>query len=72
MRPHDTWQKIAAQGTSAAYAIARKDGMYSGAYSNDDLKSDFEAAINGKCEHSADETMMEKVACYLQENSQPT
>ena len=25
---------------------------------NEDLKSDFEAAINGKCEHSADETMI--------------
>ena len=58
MRPHDTWQKIAAQGHLRPYAIARKDGMYSGAYSNDDLKSDFEAAINGKCEHSADETMI--------------
>ncbi|MED5350127.1 MAG: DUF1998 domain-containing protein [Candidatus Thermoplasmatota archaeon] len=40
------------------YAISRKDGMYSGAYSNDDLKSDFESAMNGKCEHSADETMI--------------
>ncbi|MDA8839470.1 DUF1998 domain-containing protein [Candidatus Poseidonia alphae] len=40
------------------YAITRKDGMYSGAYSNDDLKSDFESAMNGKCEHSADETMI--------------
>ena len=40
------------------YAISRKDGMYSGAYSNDDLKLDFESAMNGKCEHSAEETMI--------------
>jgi hypothetical protein len=40
------------------YAITRKDGMYSGAYSNDDLKSDFESAMNGKCEHSTDETVI--------------
>jgi len=38
------------------YAITRTDGMYSGAYSNEELKSDFESAMNGKCQHSTDAT----------------